>query len=70
MPGVGEALLGRIEAEVGPDKSKPQGALGNLIEFGSVNSPPHSDGLRALRTEAPNLEKALADAALDALGWR
>lgn len=66
----GAALVGRVEAEVGPDKNRPQGALGNLIEFGSVNNPPHNDGGRALRDEAPKFEKALADAALDALGWR
>jgi len=64
------ALAGRIVAEVGPDKSKRQGALGNLLEFGSANSPPHNDGGRALREEAPKFEAALAAVALDALGWR
>ncbi|MER7517779.1 hypothetical protein [Streptomyces sp. NPDC126499] len=39
-------------AEIGPDKSRPQGALGNLLEFGSVNNPPHMDGARALAAEA------------------
>lgn len=38
-------------AEVGPDKGKPQGALGNLLEFGSVKNPPHLDGARALAAE-------------------
>lgn len=38
-------------AEIGPDKSRPQGALGNLLEFGSVNNPPHNDGGRALAAE-------------------
>lgn len=55
--------------EVGPDKNRRQGALGNLLEFGSVRNPPHNDGGRALRDEAPKFEKALAEAALDALGW-
>lgn len=41
------------QAEIGPDKSKPQGALGNLLEFGSVKNPPHNDGGRALEAEAP-----------------
>lgn len=38
-------------AEIGPDKGKPQGPLGNLLEFGSVNNPPHMDGARALAAE-------------------
>lgn len=69
MP-IGSALAGHISAEVGPDKSRRQGALGNLLEFGSVNSPPHDDGGRALRHEAPAFERALAEATLNALGWR
>lgn len=40
-------------AEIGPDKSKRQGALGNLMEYGSSSNPPHNDGGRALDTEAP-----------------
>ena len=40
-------------AEIGPDKARPQGALGNLLEFGSVRNPPHLDGLRALQAETP-----------------
>lgn len=42
-----------LNAEIGPDKNLPQGPLGNLLEFGSVNNPPHNDGGRALRAEAP-----------------
>lgn len=67
---LGGALVGRVEAEIGPDKSKAQGPLGNLLEFGSANNPPHNDGGRALREEAPKFEAALAAVALDALGWR
>lgn len=44
---------GGARAEIGPDKGRPQGALGNLLEFGSVHNPPHMDGLRALQAEAP-----------------
>ncbi|MGW7359469.1 hypothetical protein ACWGI0_23255 [Streptomyces sp. NPDC054802] len=40
------------QAEIGPDKTRPQGALGNLLEFGSVKNPPHNDGGRALEAEA------------------
>lgn len=54
-------------AVIGPDKGLPQGALGNLIEFGSVNNPPHNDGGRALRAEDPKLTQALADALADLL---
>lgn len=50
-----------VEAEVGPDKELQQGALGNLLEFGSVNNPPHNDGGRALRTEEPRFGQALGD---------
>lgn len=66
---LGAALAGRIEAVVGPDKSKPQGPLGNILEFGGAKSPPHNDGGRALRDEEPKFEAAIAAAALDALGW-
>lgn len=51
-----------ITAEVGPDKHKPQGALGNLIEFGSSKNPPHLDGARALAAEEPRFLAELADA--------
>lgn len=40
-----------VSAEIGPDKDKPQGALGNLLEFGSPTSAPHLDGQRALDVE-------------------
>jgi hypothetical protein len=38
-----------IDAEIGPDKSRPQGALGNLIEYGSVNNPAQGLGHGALQ---------------------
>lgn len=66
---LGAALAGHIEAHVGPDKSKRQGALGNILEFGSPHSAPHNDGGRALRDEAPKFEAELAKVTLDALGW-
>lgn len=67
---LGAALAGRVEAEIGPDKSKRQGPLGNILEFGGPKSPPHNDGGRALRDETPKFEAAVAAVALDALGWR
>ncbi len=57
---------GMPAADIGPDKDKPQGALGNLLEFGSVNNPPHPAGLMALDAEEPRYEAAL-EALLDGL---
>lgn len=50
-----------VEAEIGPDKGRRQGPLGNLLEFGSINNAPHPGGGPALAAEAPKFEKALAD---------
>lgn len=40
--------IGGVSVEVGPNRDKPQGSMGRGFEFGSVNQPPHLDGLRAL----------------------
>lgn len=61
---------GRVAAEIGPDKDKRQGALGNLIEYGSVNNAPRPGGLPALEREAPRFEKAMEDLAVRALEGR
>lgn len=50
-----------ITGEVGPDKNRRQGALGNLVEFGSVNNAPTPGGAPALEAETPRFERALAD---------
>lgn len=50
------------EAVIGPDKDRPQGALGNLIEYGSVNNAPRPGGAPALDAEADRFERALGDA--------
>lgn len=55
-------------AEIGPDKAKRQGALGNLLEFGSLKNPPRPGGAPALEAEAPKFEKALESLALRSLG--
>lgn len=49
-------MPGGASAEIGPDKGKKQGALGNLLEYGSVNNAPHNDGGRALIAEHPRFE--------------
>lgn len=56
--------LTAVNGEVGADKGKRQGALANLIEFGSVNNGPIPGGLPALQAEQPRFEKALEDLAL------
>lgn len=53
-----------IVMEVGPDKDLPQGALGNLIEFGSVNNPPQGVMHGALQAHEADWERA-ADRATD-----
>ncbi|MEV6696227.1 hypothetical protein AB0M68_03565 [Streptomyces sp. NPDC051453] len=56
-------------AIIGPDKGATQGALGNLLEYGSVKNPPHNDGGRALATELPRFEEQLALIAERGLAW-
>lgn len=53
VPGVG------VSAVIGPDKDRPQGALGNLLEYGSARNPPHNDGGRALLAEEPRFIAAV-----------
>lgn len=53
------ALPTAIAVEVGPDKDGIQGPLGNILEFGSVNNPPHWDGRNALRDEEPRFIAAM-----------
>jgi hypothetical protein len=47
-----------INAEIGPDKGRPAGALGNIIEFGTRNNAPIPGGLPALQAEMPRFEAA------------
>jgi hypothetical protein len=57
------------DARIGPDKGAPQGALGNLLEYGSVKNPPHRDGGRALDAEMPRFEAALDVVVSRGLAW-
>lgn len=53
----------RISAVIGPDKSRRQGALGNLLEYGGAgahNHPQHSGDV-ALDAEEENFKKYLGD---------
>lgn len=56
-------------ATIGPDKGARQGALGNILEYGSVKNPPHNDGGRALQAELPAFEAHLAQVAERGLAW-
>lgn len=53
---------GAINAEIGYDKDRPGGSLGNLLEYGGGGdkSPAHRDIGRAADTELPQFETALA----------
>lgn len=57
----------RIEAEIGPDKDRAQGALGNLIEFGSINNGPQGLGHGALQANERDFEVGIDRAIDDAL---
>lgn len=57
-----------IEAEIGPDKGRPQGPLGNIAEFGSVKNAPHPGGAPALRNEEPRFLSAVEKIAGGLLG--
>jgi hypothetical protein len=46
-------------AEIGPDKGRPQGPLGNLLEYGSVNNPPHPHLQPAGDRELPKFATAM-----------
>ena len=56
-----------LRSEIGPDKERPQGALGNLLEYGSVNNPPRGYGLAALQENEADFEEGLEKAIDDAL---
>lgn len=59
---------GTITAEIGPDKGRRQGALGNILEYGTVKNPPHPHLGPALDAEEPKYLAAIEDAAVKALG--
>lgn len=53
----------QTSAEIGPDKGRRQGALGNIVEFGTSKNAPNPGGGPALAAEGPKFEQALAEAA-------
>jgi hypothetical protein len=48
-----------IDAEIGVVKSRRQGGLGNIIEFGTRKNSPIPGGLPALQAELPRFEAAI-----------
>ena len=55
--------LGQPAYEIGPDKSRPGGSLGNIYYFGTSRGGGTGDLEKPLRSEGPRLESALADLA-------
>jgi hypothetical protein len=54
-------------AEIGPDKSKRQGSLGNILEYGTVKNAPIPHMAPAAEREKPKFEKAMEAAATEPL---
>lgn len=54
-----DSVPGGATAQIGPDKARPQGALGNLLEYGSANNAGHNDGGHALDAEEPRMVAAV-----------
>lgn len=48
-----------VEAEIGPDKGRRQGALGNIAEFGTSKNAPRPGGAPALAAEEPRFLTAV-----------
>jgi len=53
----------RVTGKVGPDKNKRQGALGNIYEYGTLDTAPQPALSPALDAEEPRFVKALEDVA-------
>jgi hypothetical protein len=51
-----------VRCDIGPDKNKRQGALGNLLEYGSPTSPPHHWGDSALAAHSDQFQTLLVQA--------
>jgi hypothetical protein len=63
---VGDTIVG----EVGPDKGKNQGPLGNIIEFGTINNAPIPGGQPALDAEEPRFARYVEELGVDMLEGR
>ena len=52
-----------VIVETGPEVGRKQGGMGRGFEFGSVNQPPHLDGLKAMTAIEPRIAR-MVDTAL------
>ncbi|MGC5019015.1 hypothetical protein [Micromonospora sp. DT47] len=59
-----------VSAEIGPDKDKRQGALGNILEYGTVNNAPFAHLGPALDIEGPKFVAAVEQLGVDLLEGR
>jgi len=62
--------LTSIDYEIGPDKDRRQGALGNILYFGTSNNAPVLQLETPIMVEVPNFLRALRDAAAGTLESR
>lgn len=62
-----DVLSKAVRAQIGPDKSRRQGALGNIYEYGVPGTAPQPALSPALDAEEPRFVKALEDMAGDLL---
>jgi hypothetical protein len=60
-------MTGEFSAEIGPDKERVQGALGNIIYFGTSKNAPQLSLEGPLNRETQRFEDAIADVAEDIL---
>jgi len=51
-----------IRCDIGPDKGKKQGALGNIVEYGSPTSSPHHWGDKALEAHSDQFHDLVTEA--------
>lgn len=57
-----EVYGGGVRAQIGPDKRRRQGPLGNIAEFGTPKNAPHPGGGPALAAEEPKFLAELGKA--------
>ena len=60
-------MTGELEAEIGPDKARVQGALGNILYFGTSKNAPQLNLEGPLHRETQRFEDHIADVAEDIL---
>jgi hypothetical protein len=62
-----DSSAAEVCAEIGADKQRRQGALGNILEFGTVKNAPIPAGMPALAAEEPRFVRALVEVAENVL---